>query len=130
MSFSNIVHGQPNLITRMSHNGPSQTNISPMKDTSLAACSAISSHPIFSRRITSGSEDLTVLGNIGVPNVSKPKILSMPCHDHKLAYGRLWNTPPFQHWMFGLSLARAYVETNQHGLFPFHHQASLIAESV
>jgi hypothetical protein len=73
-----------------------QTNISPMKDTSLAACTAISSQPIFSRRITSGSEDFAVLGNIGVPNASKPKILSMPCYDHAYIW-MLWNTPPFQH---------------------------------
>jgi len=45
-----------------------------MKDTILAACNEISSHPIFSRRITSGSVEFAELGNIGDPEGAKPKI--------------------------------------------------------
>lgn len=63
-----------------------------MKDTILAACIAISSQPIFSRRITSGSEEFAVLGNIGAPNASKPKILSTPCHDHTVAHRNIAHT--------------------------------------
>ena len=70
----------------------SHSNTSPMKDTILAACIAISSQPIFSRRMTSGSEDFAVLGKIGVPNVSKPKILSTSCYHHMVAYGSTAHT--------------------------------------
>lgn len=51
-----------------------EVRVLPMKDTILAACSEISSHPIFSRRITSGSVEFAVLGNIGTPEGAKPKI--------------------------------------------------------
>ena len=63
-----------------------------MKDTILAACIAISSQPIFSRRITSGSEDFAVLGNIGFPNVLKPKILPRPYYNHVVGYGSMVHT--------------------------------------
>ena len=54
---------------------------------------------------------------------------SYPCHVvTTCCEWKLGHTPPFQRWMFGPSLAHAYDEINQHGLFPFHRQASLRAE--
>ena len=46
----------------------------PMKDTILAALMDISSHPSFSCRIASASAGFAVLGNIGVPEGSNPRI--------------------------------------------------------
>ena len=53
-----------------------QVRVLPMKDTILDACNEISSHPIFSRRITSGSVEFAVLGNIGAPEGANPRILN------------------------------------------------------
>lgn len=51
-----------------------EVRVLPLKDTILAACNEISSHPSFSRRITSGSVEFAVLGNIGTPEGANPKI--------------------------------------------------------
>lgn len=48
----------------------------PMKETIFDACAVISSQPIFSRLITSGSFECAVAGSIGVPDGPKPKIWS------------------------------------------------------
>lgn len=46
----------------------------PMKETILAACVEISSHPSFSRRTVSGSAAAETLGSIGAPEGSNPRI--------------------------------------------------------
>lgn len=46
----------------------------PMNETIFAACMDICSHPSFSRRITSGSEDAAVAGSIGAPEIENPSI--------------------------------------------------------
>jgi hypothetical protein len=45
-----------------------------MKETILAAWTDISSHPSFSRRITSGSVEFCVFGRMGAPEGPKPRI--------------------------------------------------------
>jgi hypothetical protein len=96
-----------------------------MNDTIFAACKDISSHPIFSRRITSGSFDLAVLGNIGAPEGPNPKIFGIyvrfiPLHQKILAM------PPFRHSTSVLSLIHAYVGRGLHVLSLFHHRGHLI----
>jgi hypothetical protein len=46
----------------------------PMKDTILAACIDISSHPSFSRLMVSGSALGVVLGKMGCPDGANPRI--------------------------------------------------------
>ena len=46
----------------------------PMKDTILAACSDIASHPSFSLRIVSGSFKAAVFGRMGSPDGANPRI--------------------------------------------------------
>lgn len=49
----------------------------PMKDTILAACNDIASHPSFSLRIVSGSFDTAVFGRMGSPDGANPRICEM-----------------------------------------------------